>query len=54
MIYGLNEPSYDIKAREERQTIDKRAVGEMFREMKANVDEDDVKFAARIGNHPQP
>ena len=53
MIYGLNEPSYDIKAREERQTID-RAVGDMLREMKAKVDEDDVKFAARIGNQPQP
>ena len=49
VIYGLKEHSYDIKAGEERQAIDKRVVGDMFREMKAKVDEDDVKFAARIG-----
>ena len=49
VIYGLNKPPTDVKAGAKRQRLDKQVVAEMFGALKVKVDEEDVKFTARIG-----
>ena len=49
VIYGLEEPPIDITAGGERQTMDKKALSNMFSALKVKVNEADVKFTARIG-----
>ena len=49
VIYGLPELPLSIKAGGERQSKDKQIAGDLFMALKLRVDEEDVKFAARIG-----
>ena len=49
VVYGLPEPPVAIKSGGERQAKDKQITADLFRALKVDVKEEDVKFAARIG-----
>ena len=49
VVYGLNEPPVSIKAGHERQARDKTITADLFDALRVEVQEEDVKYAVRVG-----
>ena len=49
VVYGLPEPPASVKSGPERQRLDRETTGDLFMAMDVVVNNEDVKFAARVG-----
>ena len=49
IIYGLEEARMDIENGGQRQEVDNTTINELFRAIGANINNEDVKYAVRVG-----